>query len=152
MANIKVIATNKKAHFDYDILENFEAGIELTGPEVKSIRDGHISLKEAFATVKDNQVWLNNAHVSPYKPASIMNDEPTRPRKLLLKRSEIDNLIRKVQTSGNTLVPIKIYLSHGLIKVEIGLARGKKLHQKKQSLKEHDITLDAKRELRDFEK
>ena len=147
--NIKIIAVNKKARFDYEILENFEAGIELTGPEVKSIRDGHISLKEAFATVKDNQVWLNNAHVSPYKPAASMNAEPTRPRRLLLKRSEIDELVGKVQAGGNTIVPIKMYLSHGLIKLEIGLARGKKLYQKKQSLKEHDIKLDAEREIKE---
>jgi SsrA-binding protein len=92
MQNIKVIATNKKAHFDYEILENYEAGIELTGPEVKSIREGHISLKESFATVKDNQVWLNGAHVSPYKPAAGNNAEPTRARRLLLKRNEIDEL------------------------------------------------------------
>lgn len=148
MVAIKVIAENKKARFDYEILENLEAGIELTGPEVKSIRAGHISLKESFATVKDNQIWLNNAHVSPYKPAADMNAEPTRPRRLLLKRGQIDDLTAKVQAGGNTIVPIKIYFSHGLIKVEIGLARGKKLHQKKEALKNKDIMKDAEREIK----
>ncbi|MEI6266964.1 MAG: SsrA-binding protein SmpB [bacterium] len=148
MVAIKVIAENKKARFDYEILENLEAGIELTGPEVKSIRAGHISLKESFATVKDNQIWLNNAHVSPYKPAAAMNAEPTRPRRLLLKRSQINDLTAKVQAGGNTIVPIKIYFSHGLIKVEIGLARGKKLHQKKEALKNKDIMKDAEREIK----
>jgi SsrA-binding protein len=148
MTNIKVIATNKKAHFDYEILENYEAGIELTGPEVKSIREGHISLKESFATVKDNQVWLNGAHVSPYKPAADNNAEPTRARRLLLKRSEIDELIGKVQTAGFTLVPIKIYFAHGIIKVEIGLARGKKLHDKRQVLKNRTIEREMQQELK----
>jgi len=148
MVAIKVIAENKKARFDYEILENLEAGIELTGPEVKSIRAGHISLKESFATVKDNQIWLNNAHVSPYKPAADMNAEPTRPRRLLLKRGQIDDLTAKVQAGGNTIVPIKIYFSHGLIKVEIGLARGKKLHQKKEALRNKDIMKDAEREIK----
>lgn len=148
MTNIKVIATNKKAHFDYEILENYEAGIELTGPEVKSIRDGHISLKESFATVKDNQVWLNGAHVSPYKPAAGNNDEPTRARRLLLKRNEIDELIGKVQTAGFTLVPIKVYFAHGIIKVEIGLARGKKLHDKRQVMKNRTIEREMQQELK----
>lgn len=150
MIAIKVIAENKKARFDYELLETYEAGIELTGPEVKSIRSGHISLKESFATVKDNQVWLNNAHVSPYKPAADMNSEPTRARRLLLNRSEIDKLVTASQASGNTIVPVKIYFSHGIIKLEIALARGKKLHQKKEILKSKDIERDAQRELKNL--
>lgn len=146
---IKVIATNKKAHFDYEILENFEAGIELTGPEVKSIRDGHISLKESFVNVKDNQLWLNNAHVSPYKPAAGNNAEPTRPRRLLLKRTEINGLVGKIQASGYTVVPVKIYFSHGIIKVEIALARGKKLHDKRSVIKNREQEIEVNRELKD---
>lgn len=149
MNAIKVVADNRKAHFDYDLLETFEAGIELLGPEVKSIRAGHISLKESFATVKDNQVWLNGAHVSPYKPAADMNAEPTRARRLLLKREEIDKMIGAAQASGFTLVPVKMYLSHGIIKLEVAIARGRKLHQKKDILKQRDITRDAQNELKD---
>ena len=152
MANIKVIAENKKARFDYEILEKYEAGIELTGPEVKSIRAGHISLKESFASVKDSQIWFNNAHVSPYKPAAGNNAEPTRPRRLLLKKAEIEKLIGATEAKGNTIVPIKIYLSHGLVKLEIGLARGKKLHQKKEALRNKDIARDMDREVKTLAK
>lgn len=152
MSNIKVIAENKKARFDYELLETYEAGIELTGPEVKSIRDGHISLKESFATVKDNQLWLNNAHVSPYKPAADNNSEPTRARRLLLKRTEIDKLIGASQASGNTIVPVIIYFSHGIIKVEIALARGRKLHDKREVLKKRQQNRDVAVELKNLEK
>lgn len=150
MRNIKVIAENKKARFDYELLENYETGIELTGPEVKSIREGHISLKESFATVKDNQIWLNNAHVSPYKPAADNNAEPTRARRLLLKRNEIDKLIGASQASGNTIVPVKIYLSHGIIKLEIALARGRKLHDKREVLKARQQNRDVAKELKEL--
>lgn len=149
MASIKVIAENKKARFDYELLESFEAGIQLTGPEVKSIRAGHISLKESFASVKDNQVWLNNAHVSPYKPAASNNAEPTRARRLLLKKSEITELIGKVQTAGYTIVPVKIYFSHGLIKLEIALAKGKKQHDKRNVIKNRELEREVNRELKD---
>jgi SsrA-binding protein len=146
--NIKIIAENKKARFDYELLETYEAGIELTGPEVKSIRSGHISLKESFASVKDNQVWLNGAHVSPYKPAADNNGEPTRARRLLLKRPQIDELVGKVQASGYTLVPVKIYFSHGIIKIELGLGRGKKKHDKREILKKKQQDRDVAKELK----
>ncbi len=149
MNAIKVIAENKKARFDYELLETLEAGIELTGPEVKSIRDGHISLKESFASIKDNQVWLNNAHVSPYKPAADMNSEPTRARRLLLKREQIDKMVGAVQASGFTIVPVKIYLSHGIIKLEIAIARGRKLHDKREVLKNRQIDRDMAREIKE---
>jgi SsrA-binding protein len=152
MSSIKVIAENKKARFDYELMETYEAGIELTGPEVKSIREGHISLKESFASVKDNQVWLNNAHVSPYKPAADNNSEPTRARRLLLKRTEIDELIGASQAAGQTIVPVKIYFSHGIIKLEIALARGRKLHDKRQVLKERQQNRDVAVELKNMEK
>jgi len=152
MNAIKVIAENKKARFDYDLIETFEAGIELLGPEVKSIRDGHISLKESFASVKDNQIWLNNAHVSPYKPAADMNSEPTRARRLLLKREEIDKMIGAVQASGFTIVPVKIYFSHGIIKLEIAIARGRKHHDKREVLRKRQQNRDAATELKNIGK
>jgi SsrA-binding protein len=148
MANIKILNDNRKARFNYDFLETYEAGIELAGPEVKSIKSGHISIKESFATVRNGEIWLTNAHVSPYKPASFNNPEPTRPRKLILKKNEIDHLIGKVQAEGFTLVPTKIYLSHGLIKVEIALARGKKSQDKREVIKSRDLNREISRELK----
>jgi SsrA-binding protein len=149
--SIKVIAFNKKAKFDYELLETFEAGIELIGPEVKSIKVGHISIKEAFVHIKDNQAWLVNAHVTPYGPASYNNRDPKETRRLLLKRSELEHLTSKSQASGLTIVPVKIYLSRGLVKLEIALARGKKLHQKKEALKQKDIERDAQREIKNWQ-
>lgn len=148
MANIKIVSDNRKARFNYEFIETYEAGIELTGPEVKSIKSGHISINESFATVKGNEIWLTNAHVSPYKPASINNAEPTRPRRLFLKKKEIDHLLGKVQAEGFTMVPTKVYLSHGLIKVELALARGKKKHDKRETIKKRDIERDVSRELK----
>lgn len=147
---MKTIADNKKARFDYELLENFEAGVELTGPEVKSIKEGHISIKEAFIHLKDNEAWLVNAHVSPYNPASRENSDPKRTRRLLLKRKELVLLTGKSQAAGLTIVPVKIYLSHGLIKLEIALAKGKKLYQKKELIKQRDIERDSQRELKNF--
>ncbi len=149
MNAIKVIAENKKAFFEYEITEKFEAGIELTGPEVKSVRAGHLSIKEAFATVKDNQIWITNMNISPYQPAAQMNVEQKRPRKLLLKRGEIDHLISKAQTSGFTLVPTKIYLSHGLIKIEIAVGKGKKLRDKRNIIRQRELDIETQRELKD---
>lgn len=148
--NTKVVADNKKARFDYELLENFEAGLELTGPEVKSIKAGHMSIKEAFVTFKDNEAWLLNAHVSPYGPASRENSDPKRTRRLLLKRTEIDYLKQKAETAGLTVVPVKVYLSKGFIKAEIALARGKKLHDKRETLKRRDIERDVQRELKSW--
>lgn len=148
MANIKIVSDNRKARFNYEFIETYEAGIELTGPEVKSIKSGHISINESFATVKGNEIWLTNAHVSPYKPASINNAKPTRPRRLFLKKKEIDHLLGKVQAEGFTMVPTKVYLSHGLIKVELALARGKKKHDKRETIKKRDIERDVSRELK----
>ncbi len=149
---MKVIATNKKARFDYEILETYEAGIVLTGPEVKSVKAGQISIKESFATVKGEEVFLTNAHISPYKQAANIEQEPTRSRKLLLKRSEISSLIGKSKTQGLTLVPTKVYLKRGFVKVEIGLGRGKKLHDKRETIKRKDIKRDIQRDLREKER
>jgi SsrA-binding protein len=149
MANIKTVADNKKARFNYEIIETYEAGLELTGPEVKSIKAGHVSLREAYASVENGELWLKGAHVSAYKPAALNNAEPTRNRKLILKKSEIDHLTGKVQAEGYTLVPTKVYLTHGLIKVEIALAKGKKLWSKKEAIKKRDISRDISRELKE---
>lgn len=146
---IKQVAENKKARFDYELLETYEAGIELAGPEVKSVKLGHVSIKEAFVVGKDKELWFINGHISPYNPATSNNVDPKRSRKLLLKRSEIDHLISKVQTAGLTIVPVKMYLKNGLIKLEIALAKGKKTYNKKEVMKQRDIDLDAKREIKE---
>lgn len=145
--SVKVIATNKKAYFDYEITDTYEAGVVLTGPEVKSIKNGHISIKESYAVVKDSEIWLLNAHVSPYQ-YSTQNEEPTRSRKLLLKKSEVNSLLGKIQQKGLTLVTTKVYLKNGLVKIEIGLGKGKKKHEKKQKIKERDIERDMNRDIR----
>ena len=148
MANIKVVSDNRKARFNYEFIETYEAGIELTGPEVKSIKSGHISVTESFATVKNGELWLTNAHISPYKPASTNNSEPTRPRKLFLKKKEIDHLLGKTQAEGFTIVPTKVYLSHGLVKIELALARGRKIHDKREVIKKRDTDREISRELK----
>ena len=141
------IAENRKAHFNYQIMEEYEAGVMLTGPEVKSVRAGHISLKEAFATVRGGEIWLTNAHVSPYKPAANDGYEPTRSRKLLLKADEIKRLIGKSQEAGLTLVPLKVYDKHGKIKIEIGLARGKHAHDKRETIRRREEERETRRAL-----
>ncbi|MEK7447261.1 MAG: SsrA-binding protein SmpB [Patescibacteria group bacterium] len=149
MMNMKVIATNKKARFDYEILDTYEAGIVLRGPEVKSVKAGQISIKEAFATVRGEEVFLTNAHISPYKQASNIEQEPTRSRKLLLKKSEISSLVGKAKTQGLTLIPTKVYLKRGFVKVEIGLGKGKKKYDKREQLKKKDVKREIARDLRE---
>ncbi len=139
----KTIARNKKALHEYHVIEQLEAGIVLTGPEVKSIRAGKVSLAEAFARVDNGEVWLYDMHVSPYDPASRWNADPTRPRKLLLKNKEIRRLIGATKEKGLTLVPLDLYLSGGYVKVGLALARGKKLYDKREDIKRKD----AKREI-----
>jgi SsrA-binding protein len=145
---MKTYALNKKARFNYEILEEYEAGVVLSGPEVKSVRAGHISLKESFATVSRGEIYLTNAHISPYKPAKNEGYEPTRSRKLLLKSSEITHLIGKAQEQGLTLIPLKIYDAHGMIKVEIGVAKGKKKYDKRETLKKRAQDREIKRDLK----
>jgi len=132
---IKIIANNKKAYHDYFIDEVFEAGMVLTGTEVKSLRQGAANLKDAFCRIKDGEVYVNNLHISPYEHGNIHNVDPTRVRKLLLHHAEIVKLIRKVEEKGLSLVPTKIYFKNSLVKLEIGVARGKKLHDKRETLK-----------------
>ena len=129
----KLIAANRKATHDYFILDKLEAGIALVGTEVKSIREGRINLKESHGMVKDGEVYLLNCHISPYSHGTSSNHDPTRARKLLLHRNEIRKLIGKTQEKGLTLVPLRVYLKRGRIKVELGLARGKKLFDKRES-------------------
>lgn len=145
---MKSYAENKKALFNYGISDEYEAGIVLTGPEVKSIRQGNISLKESFATASRGEIWLTNAHISPYKPAASEDQEPTRPRKLLLSRTEIDKITGKLGEEGYTLVPLKIYAKNGKIKVNLGLGRGKKKYDKRETIRKRDLNRDLARELK----
>lgn len=146
---MKQYAENKKGRFNYEILEEYEAGIILSGPEVKSVRMGQISLKESFATISRGEIWLTNAHISPYKQAADQDQEPTRPRKLLLSKVEIEKLIGKSQADGMTLIPLRVYDKHGKIKVEIGLARGKKKFDKREQIKKRDLNREISRDLKD---
>ena len=139
------IATNRQAAFRYNLLEKFEAGIVLQGSEVKSLRDGGVQLKDAYAEVRDGEVWLRNMHISPYKPAARENHDPDRPRKLLLHRREIERLIGKTAERGLTLVPTRVYFNGPRAKVELALARGKEMHDKRRSIKERETRREIER-------
>lgn len=132
----KMVSDNRQARHQYEILETYEAGIELLGSEVKSIRQGKVNLRDGFAQLKDGELWLQNIHISPHTMTNkAYNHEAKRPRRLLMHRDEIRKLIGKVEQKGLTLVPLKMYLKGGWIKISIALARGKKLHDKRESLK-----------------
>jgi SsrA-binding protein len=136
---VELIAVNKKAR-DYEILETFEAGIELKGTEVKSLRERNVSFKDSFCRIKDGEVYLLNLHISPYRHASHFNHDPERPRKLLLHKREIKRLAGKLSTGGFTLIPTKLYFNDkGIAKVEIALAKGKKKYDKREEIKEREI-------------
>ena len=140
---------NKKARFDYEILEKFEAGIALTGSEVKSLRAGHASLQEAWAAVRGGEVFLRDCHISPYPQAGYAQHEPTRERKLLLHRREIAKLLKKVTQRGLTLVPLKMYFNErGRVKVQLALVRGKKTHDKRTDLKKREHQRDMARAMK----
>ena len=139
------VATNRQAGHRYEFLDKLEAGMVLTGTEVKSLRDGKAQLKDGFASVKDGEMWLHNVHIPPYPPASHDNHDPERTRKLLLKRSEIERLQAQVAQRGLTLVPTRIYFSNNKAKVEIALGRGKDIRGKKQVVKERDLKRDMDR-------
>lgn len=134
MAGHKVVATNRKARYNYEILDTFEAGIVLVGSEVKSLRAGNVALKDAYASIRDGEVWLESAHIAPYSFAEHGGHEPERPRKLLLHRREIDRLFGRIREEGLTLVPLQLYFKEGKAKVELGLARGKRPHDKRRSI------------------
>lgn len=142
---VKVLAKNRKARHDYHILETFTAGMVLTGTEVKSVRDGKIQLKDSYVEVRDHQAWLVGAHISPYSHGNRENHDPERPRKLLLHRREIDKLMGRTTIKGQTVVPLTVLLDGSWIKVEIALAQGKKLYDKRRAEKEKQV----ERELRD---
>ncbi len=149
--NIKIVATNRKAKFEYFLLDQFEAGISLKGSEIKSIRAGQISIKEAYIRVDASEAWLMEAHVAPYIEANRFNHEPRRPRQLLLHKREIRKLRDSVRKKGLTVIPTKVYLKGGRAKIEIALARGKKLHDKRQTIANREIERDLKRQMRNRE-
>jgi len=141
----KLIATNRRARFEYEILDRFEAGIVLRGPEVKSLREGKANLSDAYAVVRRGEVYLVSAHISPYTQASRENSEPRRERKLLLHRAEIARLDSRVRERGFTLVPLQLYWKEGRAKVEIGLARGKRVHDKRESIRRREADRELAR-------
>jgi SsrA-binding protein len=141
------VATNRQASFRYELLDRWEAGIQLQGSEVKSLRAGRVQLKDAYAALQDGEVWLHNVHIAPYAPASRENHEPERPRKLLLHRREIERLIGTTQEKGLTLVPTRMYFKGPRAKVEIALARGKDVGDKRRALKDRDQKREIERAL-----
>lgn len=145
---IKPVADNRRARHDYFVEESYECGIELKGTEVKSMRQGRVNLKESFARVKDGEVFVEGMHISPYEQGSIFNTDPLRPKRLLLHKSEIRKLTGAVSRQGYTLIPLQVYLKDGRMKLELGVCRGKQLHDKRDSLAEKDAKLDIERALR----
>jgi len=141
----KIIATNRKARFEYNLMEHYEAGLVLLGTEIKSIRARQISIAEAYVQTDGDEVWLINAHISPYDPASRMNHDPKRKRKLLLKKREINQLWNAVRQKGLTIVPVEVYLVNGKAKMDIALARGKKLYDKRRDIADRDMQRDIER-------
>jgi SsrA-binding protein len=139
------IATNRKARHEYEILEVLEAGLVLRGTEVKALRTGQVNFKDSFATIRNHEAWLRGCHISPYSHGTDANHEPERDRKLLLHRNEIARLMGKVAERGLTIVPLRLYFKDGRAKVEIGLARGKKLHDKRSSLREREVAREMDR-------
>lgn len=144
----KLIANNKKAYHDYFIDEKYEAGIELKGTEVKSLRMGKCSVKEAFITINRGEVYIQHMHISPYEKGNIFNRDPLRTRKLLLHKSEIRKLESQVQAKGYTIMPLRVYLKGSLVKMEIGLARGKKMYDKRQDIAKKDARREAQRDFK----
>jgi SsrA-binding protein len=147
--SVKVVATNRKARHEYQLHDTFEAGLALRGSEIKSIRAGRVSLQEGFVTFEGGEAWLVDVHIAPYDPASGQNHEPRRKRKLLLHRREIDRLQARVQEKGFTVVPTRLYLKDGRAKVEIALARGKKLYDKRQTIAKRDSQRQVERALKE---
>jgi SsrA-binding protein len=139
------VARNRKARHEYEVLDTLEAGIVLRGPEVKSIREGKVSFQDSFARVDGGEVWLYSLHISPYEQANRHNVDPVRPRKLLLHRQEIRKLIGKVEEKGLTLIPLEVLFRRGYVKVVLGLARGRKAHDKREKIKQQDLDREARR-------
>lgn len=150
--DIRVVAQNRKARHDYFIEETYEAGIVLKGTEVKSIRQGRVNLRDAYADIRNGEVYLQNMHISPYEKGNIYNVDPTRSRKLLLNRREINRLIGYTQQRGLTLVPLRLYIKRGLVKVELGVARGKKTYDKRADIARRDAKREIERSFRESQK
>ena len=149
---MKIICTNRKARRDYEILETMEAGLVLVGTEVKSLRDGQAQLKDSFAAIDDGELYLYNAHINPYRMGNRFNHEPTRTRKLLMHEREIGRLIGKIQEKGLTLIPLRLYFNDsGRVKVELGLARGKRSYDKRREIAERDAKREMQRAVKDKE-
>ena len=149
--NVKVVATNRKARFEYFLLEHYEAGLSLQGSEIKSIRAGQVSLAEAYVRVEGRQAWLMEAHIAPYAQANRYNHEPRRPRRLLLHRKELRELWDAVRQKGVTIVPTRVYLKEGRAKLEIAIAKGKKLHDKRQVIAQREAEREIKRQMQSRE-
>ena len=145
---IKVIATNRKAKFEYFLLEHFEAGLALQGSEIKSIRAGQVSLSEAYVNVDGQNAWLVEAHIAPYEQANRFNNDPKRPRRLLLHKKELRELWNAVRQKGVTIIPTRVYLKEGRAKLEIAIAKGKKLHDKREAIARRDAERESEREMR----
>ena len=147
----KILSDNRQARYLYEILETYEAGIQLTGTEVKSIRAGKLNLQDGYALIRNGEAWLINVHISPYTGSGqYFNHEPRRTRKLLLHRQEIRKLIGRVEQQGLTLVPLRMYLKRGLVKVSLGLGKGKKLHDKRENLKRRQDQRDIQRAMKNY--
>ena len=146
MGDRKIIAENRKARFDYFIEDTYECGIVLEGTEVKSVKNGNISFPDAFAEITNGEVWVKNFHISEYSFSSIFNHNPDRPKKLLLHAEEIKRLTRRVEEKGCTLIPLDFYLKDGRVKVTLGVCKGKKMYDKRASIKDRDIQRDIQRE------
>mgnify|MGYP002562272584 CR=1 FL=1 len=147
---VKQIAANRKAYHDYFVEEKFEAGLELCGTEVKSIRQGNVNLKDSYCIVKDGQMLVHGMHVSPYEKGNIFNRDPVRPRRLLMHKREILRLFAKVKQDGYAIIPLQVYFSGSLVKIEIGLAKGKKLYDKRETIAKKDQKREAQREFKAF--
>ena len=152
MTGIKVVATNRKAGRDFHLEDRIEAGLVLTGTEIKSVRAGRVNLSDGYVQPRDGELWLINTHIAPYDPAGRYSHEPRRPRKLLLHRREIDRLTARVFERGYTIVPTRLYLKEGRAKVEIALARGKRKYDKRQTIAKRDTQRDVERALRERER
>ena len=147
-AGEKTVSTNRRAGFDYHILRTVEAGISLTGTEIKSIREGHVSIREAYVRPLNGEMWLIGAHIAQYAPASRMNHDPTRTRRLLLHKRQIRELERDAITGGATIIPLRLYLKNGKAKLEIGLARGKKKYDKREAIAKREAERSMQRAMR----
>jgi SsrA-binding protein len=149
VSEAKTVASNRKAYHDYFVEETYEAGVALTGTEIKSVRMGRVNLRDSYAQVKDGELWMLNVHISPYEHGSYANPDPKRPRKLLMHKREIYRLQGKVQEKGYTLIPLRMYIKDNLAKVEIGLARGKKLYDKRETIAKRESERAIQRTLKE---